>query len=224
MLYRDKAHICALRALSTPPHIYLTTSEITSRSNPFHSYFSRPSDMERRFLCKQSASRLVTADRSIRRLKSAGPYMGAPKVCPSSENPVRCPAGRVRGQERGRYNMSPEGTMSSRTPGIAWRQRQSRTEPHGGVSNIAPCKRGRAALRSSGFVCNPTQSAAECGDSSTYSHTSFVETTLLKPLLRSSTSIIHLFPHTPLNASCGVPNQYAAPQRMALNHANSLIY
>ena len=40
------------------------------------------------------------------------------------------------------------------------RQRHSRTEPHGGVSNIAPCKRGRAA-RSLGYRPHPQQIAAE---------------------------------------------------------------
>ena len=84
---------------------------------------------------------------------------GAPEVCRLSENPVRCPPGRVRGQKH-RIYMSPGGTMSSHTRGIAWRQRHSRTEPYGGVSNVAPCKRGRAA-RSLGYQPHPQQIAAE---------------------------------------------------------------
>ena len=185
------------------------------------------------------------------------------------------------------------------------RQRHSRTEPHGGVSNIAPCKRGRAA-RSLGYRPHPQQIAAEqqisqsqicyavatplkltfyptlhgathrlhgatsetvlctswlrcsshlratgamgrrqaaeprggslinnptltrqrlCGESGIYNHTSFAETALSKSHLRSSTSIRHLYPHTPLNAPCGVSlqakrfaitNQHAAPQRTPL--------
>ena len=43
---------------------------------------------------------------------------------------------------------------------VACRQRQSRTEPHGGVSNIAPCKRGRAA-RSLGYRARSQKIAAE---------------------------------------------------------------
>ena len=84
---------------------------------------------------------------------------GAPEVCRLSDNPVRCPEGRVRGEERDRY-MSPGGTMSSRTHREDTRQRQSRQKPQSGVSIIAPCKRGIAA-RSLGYHPHPQTIAAE---------------------------------------------------------------
>ena len=62
-------------------------------------------------------------------------------------------------------------------------KRKSRKEPHRSqtcrlAGNSYEGRRSGccSSLRSSGFVGNPAQSAAECGDSAIYNHLSFVET------------------------------------------------
>ncbi len=202
------------RAASTPPHLCgnpLTDSEITSRSESSYLFFSRPSYMERRFLCKQSASRLSTADSSTRRLKSADPCMGArqrqsphtqeiaaeqqishQQICYAVATPIkRTFYHKLRGAQHRLHVATPETVPCTSRLRSSYPLRDT-----GGMQEEEP-------LRSSGLVGNPTRSAAECGDSTIYDNMSFVETALLKSLLRSSTSIIHHFPHIVAALQCG---------------------
>ena len=106
------------------------------------------------------------------------------------------------------------------------RQRQSRTEPHCGVSNIAPCKRGRAA-RSLGYRPHPQQIAAE--QQISHTQTCYAVATSLKltfyPTLHGATHRLHgATSDTVLRTSwlpCSSSLCSAAPY---LNHENSLIY
>ena len=135
---------------------------------------------------------------------------GAPEVCRLSENPVRCPAGRVRGEDH-IYIMSPGGTMSSRTTLLQGASRRPAGEP----------------LRGS-LIDNPTLTRQRLCGESRMTHiynavgVAFIHEATKQHLRRCFAPSSHL-PHIVAALQCGAIYK-ATAKRLALNHENSLIY
>ena len=115
-----------------------------------------------------------------------------------------------RGHEHHNY-MSPGGTMSSRTRGIAGRQRQSRTEPHGGSLIDSPTLTRQRLCGESGktLIYNAVGVA-------------FTHEATKQHLRRCYAPSSHL-PHIVATLQCGAIYK-ATAKRLALNHENSLFY